>query len=204
LLLLPSLACDRPDEGAQAQAQALQAAAEELGAARAAFEADRAAAQAELAELRKAVDAANAKLDAMAVERGRPVAARESSSASGFPLFDGSETPTEDEAAAAAAVRCESETRCTIDRAYVETLAIDPTALMKQARIVPGMHDGTMPKALGLKNGDLVRSVDGKALTSMDETMKIFTELRHARTFTLELERRGSPLALTIEIVDGA
>jgi general secretion pathway protein C len=123
----------------------------------------------------------------------------------------------QDEAAAAAAVRCESETRCTIDRAYVETLAIDPTALMKQARIVPGMHDGTMqgyklygirrgslPKALGLKNGDLVRSVDGKALTSMDETMKIFTELRHARTFTLELERRGSPLALTIEIVDGA
>lgn len=228
LLLLVPLACDGASGGdqAQAQAQALQAAAEELGAARAAFEADRTAMQQELAALRKVVDGLDAKLDALAAERGRPVRPREplvpSEPSPVLPPLPDTEEPIMSEEdprsllapAIAAGVACESETRCTIDQAFVDAALANPASLAKQARIVPAMRDGvnagyklygirreSLPKALGLKNGDLIHTVNGHPLTTVDETMKLYTKLRDEKTFILEIERKGTPRRLTIEIV---
>lgn len=225
LLLLVPLACDGAGGGdqAQAQAQALQTAAEELGAARAAFEADRTTMQQELAALRTAVDGLAAKVDALAAERGRPERPLVPSDPSPLlpPLPDTEEPLMSEEdprsllaPAIAAGVACESETRCTIDQAFVDAALANPASLAKQARVVPAMRDGvtsgyklygirpgSLPKALGLKNGDLIRSVNGHPLTTLDETMKLYTKLRVEKTFILEIDRRGSPLTLTIEIV---
>jgi len=213
LLLAVPLACDRPDEAAQAQA--LQAATEELAAARTAFEADRAAMKEELAALRESVDAVNAKLELLAALRpARSVETAE------LPLLPPLGEPTPriefDDAALAAAVRCESETRCTIDHAFLETLRINPGSLARQARIVPKQTDGTIEgfklygirpgsvfKAVGIKNGDLVRSVNGMALGSMEKLLEVFAKLRHATTYTFELDRRGTPLTLTIDVIGG-
>lgn len=229
LLLLVPLACDRADGGdqAQAQAQALQTAAEELGAARAAFEADRTAMQQELAALRKAVDGLDAKLDALTAEQGRPVQPHEplvppDRSLLLTPLPDAEEPLMSEEdprsllaPAIAAGVACESETRCTIDQVFIDTALANPASLTKQARIVPAVRDGvttgyklygirpgSLPKALGLKNGDLVLSVNGHPLASMDEAMKLYTTLRRAKRFDVGIERKGTPFTLTIEIVD--
>jgi hypothetical protein len=219
LLLLMPLACARADESTQA----LQTATEELQAARAAFEADQGGLRQELAELRKSVDATNARLDALAAERRRPVPRPEptDSSSRGFPLLSGSESvegptipTTEFSPEIAAAVRCESAERCTIDRAFVETLAINPASLAKQARVVPSMRDevlqgykfygirrGSLPQALGIKNGDLIRSINGYALASIDKVLELYTKLRHESTFVIVIDRRGAPFTLTVEIV---
>jgi PDZ domain len=214
LLLLVPLACDRTEADAPAESPALQQATEELAAARTAFAADQAATRQALAELKKAVDATNAKLDALAAERGQPVRAPTPVPTDPLMSVDGALEPLEDPLAAS--VRCASETRCTVDRVLFDTLARDPTMLVKQARIVPsqldgvvqgyklyGIRRGSLPKALGLKNGDLVRSINGKALGSLDEVMKLLTKLRSETTFTLGIERKGTPLTLTVEVVDG-
>lgn len=213
LVLALPLACDRADEGAEARDQALRAATDELAAARAAFEADRAAMQQELAALRKAVESVDGKLDALAAERPRPPSTRSPVDLSGA----GIPPPvpvSELEASIAAAVRCESEVRCTIEQSFVDTLLANPTSLARQARIVPAVRDGatlgfklyalrrgSLPKALGFENGDLVRSINGHAFSSMEHAIEAYAKLRHEKTFTVELERRGAPVTLTLEIV---
>ena len=112
-------------------------------------------------------------------------------------------------------VRCDVDGKCKILRASFEELFTSPSAFVRQARIVPSQLDGviqgyklygirraSLPKALGFKNGDLVRSIDGKPLGSMDEVMKLFTELRKASKYELVVERKGVPLTLTLELVE--
>lgn len=224
LFLVVPLACARPEEGAgaQAQVQALQAATEALTAARTTFEADRTTMQQELAALREAVDAANAKLEVlelltMSRPQPRPAPPGEDIDVA-LPSDPAVSRVVEDPAALAAAVRCETEARCTVERSYLETLLINPGGLAKQARLVPknddegrmlglklyGIRPGSFFKALGFKNGDMVRSINGHALGSMEQTLELYTKLRREKTYTLELERRGGPFTLTIEIVGGA
>lgn len=112
-------------------------------------------------------------------------------------------------------VRCESDGQCKVQRAYLEGLLSNPATATRQARIVPteragvtlgyklyGIRRGSLPKAVGLKNGDLVRSINGKPLSSLDEVMKLFTELRKSTRYDLEIDRRGVPLTLTLELVE--
>jgi hypothetical protein len=225
LVLAVPLACTQAAEGGQAGAEALRAVTEELAAARAAFEADRAAMQQELAELRKAV----AGIDARLAERagGRvpvpsPVSPEPSPLRSGpLPMPEPAELAMSLDPSVpgvdplAGKVRCETDGQCEIQRVYFEGLFADPMAFLKQARIVPSMRDdvhqgyklyglrrGSLPKALGLKNGDLVRSINGKPLGSMDEAMKLFTELRGQTKYDVEIERKGVLLTLTLAIVE--
>jgi general secretion pathway protein C len=217
LLVVLGLACDRPppstEAHTEAHTEALQAATAELAAARAAFEADRGAVQQELAALRKAVEATETKLAAVALERRIPADPDElalSGTAEELvePRID------EDLAALAAAVRCESESRCTVERSFLETLAINPGGLVKQARIVPKFTDGRMEgiklygirrtsifRALGIKNGDLVRSVNGHAIDSTESMLELYGKLRRAKTFTVAMERKGGPFTLTVDVV---
>jgi general secretion pathway protein C len=219
LSLVALLACDRAAEGEQAAA--LQAATAELAAARAAFESDRAAMQQELAALRKAVDDIDAKLAAQAATSDRSVPStaaprREPSPEALSMSLDSGSPSTPEEDPLSSLVRCASPERCKIERAFWNDLRHAPERLMKQARVVPkpprdgrpqgfklyGIRRGSLPKAVGLENGDLVRSVNGKALGSLDDTMAILSKLGDEDTFTLELERRGTPLTLTLEVVD--
>jgi hypothetical protein len=228
LVLALPLACTQAGAGGPADAEALRAVTEELVAARAAFEADRAAMQQELAELRKAVAGIDAKLAERAERRvpvPSPVRPEPASLTPGpLPMPDPAELAMSIDPSLpsvpgvdplAGKVRCETDGRCKLQRAYLESLFADPMVLLKQARIVPSMRDdvhqgyklyglrrGSLPKAVGLKNGDLVRSIDGKPLGSMDETMKLFTELRRQTKYDLEIERKGVLLTLTLEIVE--
>lgn len=217
------LACARADEAepAGADAQALQAATAELAAARAAWEADRAATTKELAELRKAVDETNAKLATLAAERSPPIPVPGPvdpyyvpPEAEALPMSVDPGVATPDETLAAF-VRCETESRCKVEKAWFEAMMVNPAALAKQARLVPklegektlgiklyGIRRGSLPKALELKNGDLVKSINGYPMGSMEKMLEAFTKLRRATTFTLEIERKGVSLTHTVEIVE--
>ncbi len=117
--------------------------------------------------------------------------------------------------AAESAIRCAAET-CTVDRGFVRRAIAEPELLARQARVVPAIKDGvaqgfklygirrgSLPKLFGMKNGDLVRSVNGSSLNSLDQAMAAYEAHKGADKFVIDLERKGKPVALTIELVDG-
>ena len=108
-------------------------------------------------------------------------------------------------------VECEPG-RCTFSRAAFEDVLANPAALAKSARIVPAIRDGethgfkfygirrgSLPKAIGMKNGDLVTSVNGEEMNSLDQAMALYTKLRRAKTIELMIERKGKRHTLMLE-----
>ncbi len=102
---------------------------------------------------------------------------------------------------------------CRIDRALVDELVDNPALLAKQARIVPHQRDGvtvgykfygirrdTLPKLLGIHNGDTLTGVDGDPIDSIDDAMALYSTLRKAKRFELDMQRKGSPYSLKIVI----
>lgn len=105
-----------------------------------------------------------------------------------------------------------SKIECRFDRALLDELLADPSIVSKQARVVPSMRDGktegfklygvrpgSVPKLLGFKNGDLVESVNGEVLNSVDQALSLYTKFRDTTTLKLGLVRKGAPLTMTIE-----
>lgn len=74
--------------------------------------------------------------------------------------------------------------------------------LLQQARAVPYFKDGKSvglrlfalkPESLftkiGLKNGDILKNINGSSLADLSQALKLFEDLKQERNFTLELER---------------
>lgn len=112
------------------------------------------------------------------------------------------------------AISCDKDfTSCTVDKAFVEKLLAKPAQLTKQARIVPAVRDGetkgykfygirpgSLPKLLGMKNGDLLTSVNGQQLESLDQAMDLYTKLRRASHLSVTIERKGKQVQKEIDI----
>jgi general secretion pathway protein C len=110
------------------------------------------------------------------------------------------------------AIDCKGE-NCTVDREFVEQILNNPGMLAKQARVVPAIKDGetrgfkfygirpgSLPKLLGLKNGDLLTSVNGNELKSLDQAMGLYTKLRRASHLSVTLERKGKTIQKEVDI----
>ena len=89
----------------------------------------------------------------------------------------------------------------------------DPSALAKSARIIPSMRDGVVEgyklygirrssilKALGFNNGDMVKSINGRELTSAEDALDMYADLRKAKTLEFEIVRKGARHTLEITI----
>lgn len=64
-------------------------------------------------------------------------------------------------------------------------------------RVYPG-RDRRQFTALGLRPGDLVKDIDGQALTDPAQAMKIFQELGTANEVSVTIERDGRPQSLVL------
>ncbi|MBK7830451.1 type II secretion system protein GspC [Nannocystis sp.] len=111
------------------------------------------------------------------------------------------------------AIKCDSENSCTIDRTWLEGVLSNPLALTKQARMMPSVKDGetrgfkfygirpgSLPKLLNIKNGDLITSVNGTDLKSVDGAMSLYTKLRRASNLQITIERKGETINKEITI----
>jgi hypothetical protein len=111
------------------------------------------------------------------------------------------------------AIKCDSENSCTIDRVWLEGVLSNPLALTKQARMMPSVKDGetrgfkfygirpgSLPKLLNIKNGDLITSVNGTDLKSVDGAMSLYTKLRRASNLQITIERKGETINKEITI----
>lgn len=83
--------------------------------------------------------------------------------------------------------------------------ARDPSDLVGTELIaVLGEHDGirrgTLPKLLGLENGDMITEINGQSLTSIDKVMSKYTKLRRASRLEVEIVRRGKSMTKEIQI----
>jgi len=112
---------------------------------------------------------------------------------------------------AADAINCPNENLCIVERAFVESLLSNPAALAKQARIVPakdgevgfkfyGIRRGSLPKLIGLKNGDKLVAVNGEELAGIDQAMGLYTKLRRASNLSVTIERKGKTINKEIQI----
>jgi general secretion pathway protein C len=108
---------------------------------------------------------------------------------------------------AADAIDCKGD-HCRVDRAFVEQLLANPGALTKQARISPsksgfkfyGVRPDSLPKLLGMRNGDTLTHVNGTPLRSLDQAMGLYTKLRRASHLSVTLERKGKSVQKEIDI----
>jgi len=92
----------------------------------------------------------------------------------------------------------------TLDRSMVAQSLDNMNELISQVRVRPhykdGQADGLMlsqvkPNSIftkmGLRNGDIIQGVDGEPITSPDEIMELYEELKSGSSVSLQIGRRG-------------
>lgn len=122
----------------------------------------------------------------------------------------GSETEYKPIPGTAEAIHCESETRCTIDAAFIDRLAEDPLVLSGEAVALPTqglserglalsqVRSGSIPAELGLREGDVLISLNGTNLASLAAPRALADALANTNEATLVYERASQRRTLTI------
>jgi general secretion pathway protein C len=95
----------------------------------------------------------------------------------------------------------------------VDAILANPSAVATSARIVPttqngkpiglkvyAIRPGKLWARLGLKNGDLVRAINGTALSSPDNALEVYSSLRTASALTIDITRGGKSVVLNYTI----
>ena len=76
-----------------------------------------------------------------------------------------------------------------IDRQMLNKQLADLTQLGMQARV--GVRPKSLYRAIGIRSGDIIRSINGSAINSPNKAMELFTQLRSSSSIKMEVERRG-------------
>jgi len=100
-----------------------------------------------------------------------------------------------------------------IDRKMLDTQLADLSKLGSQARIVPnyrggkyqgfklvGVRPGSLYRSIGIRSGDVIKSINGKAIDSPNKAIELFEKLKNSTSIELDFERRGQPKTLNYSI----
>jgi general secretion pathway protein C len=120
-----------------------------------------------------------------------------------------------DAGSASAGVTKVGPNRYRIDRAAMRRHLSDATTLARGARIVPNYQNGrangfklfsirpaSLYAVVGLQNGDIVVKINGHAITTPDQALAVYTQLRTASKISVELRRRGRTVVMRYAIVE--
>src|SRR3990170_507337 len=96
-------------------------------------------------------------------------------------------------------VREVSEGVYEVDQKMLEEALSDPNQLMTQARAIPqddglkffAIRPNSVFFKIGLRNGDVLRSINDVKLDNIENAFSIFEELRGQTHFSMDLSRRG-------------
>jgi general secretion pathway protein C len=102
-------------------------------------------------------------------------------------------------------VRSQPPTTITLDRRLVSRSLENMNRLISQVRVRPHFKDGeadglmlsqVKPNSffsrMGLRNGDIIQGVDEEAITSPDDIMDLYEELKSGSSVSLQISRRGT------------
>ena len=95
-----------------------------------------------------------------------------------------------------------------VSRADLEGALADFAALVAGVRAsfsasgvaVQEVRAGTIFQRAGLRTGDVISSVDGVRLRSIDDAANLYARASTARAFTAQIVRAGKPLTLRVVI----
>jgi S1-C subfamily serine protease len=116
-------------------------------------------------------------------------------------------------AAALDAIKEVDDNTYEIPRSTVDLVLANPMAVGKGARVVPAIKNGqpegfklyairpsSLYAKLGFNNGDTLHAINGFELTSADKALEVYTKIRTADDFVVEITRRGRPMTLSYSI----
>lgn len=94
--------------------------------------------------------------------------------------------------------------RYEVDRAMLDEQLADLDNIVRQARVIPhyrqgkpvgfkvvGIRSNSIFRHLGLKSGDVLKSVGGEELTSINKALGLFEQLKSSNNVNLDIERLG-------------
>jgi general secretion pathway protein C len=106
-----------------------------------------------------------------------------------------------------------SDTRFNIQRSLVDKVLANQGAIMKTARVIPHEEDGrvvgvrlygirrtSLLGRLGIRNGDMLRTINGFDMTSPDSALEAYTRLRSADKLTLAVKRQNKDMTIEYNI----
>jgi general secretion pathway protein C len=110
-------------------------------------------------------------------------------------------------------IQAVSPTEYNIDRGVVDKILENQAELMKQARIVPvqengrvvgvrllGVRQDALLGVLGMKNGDVLKTINGFEMGSPEKALEAYARLRTADKLTVQIERDGKTVNLDYNI----
>ncbi|MEJ2098340.1 MAG: PDZ domain-containing protein, partial [Desulfobacterales bacterium] len=101
----------------------------------------------------------------------------------------------------------------TLQSDQIESAMNNLDQLMDQAQIRPHIEDGrpsgisitgikpnTVFRKMRLRNGDIITGVNGSPIETVEDAMKIFSDLRSTSELQVEIKRRGQKRILNYKI----
>jgi general secretion pathway protein C len=123
------------------------------------------------------------------------------------------EKPRVSEADLEQGIRCAEAGRCTIERTLIDKLLANTNSLAATVRIVPSMVDnkpegfkvyairpGSVWARIGLLNGDTIQTINGFDVSSPENALLAYTQLRDANELAVRIVRRGAAQTLEYQI----
>ena len=107
---------------------------------------------------------------------------------------------------AAEPIRRLDDKHAVIPRATADKLLADPSQLGAEVKEVPGgftivvIPAGSPLVQLGFRAGDTIRGVNGMEVSTPASALGIYTQLKSTTRFTIDLDRAGESMQLTLEI----
>lgn len=111
-----------------------------------------------------------------------------------------------------------SDNEFVIQREAIEQTLSNLNSIVTQARVIPNFSTGEggekvvdgfriyriQPRSifqfLGLRNGDVIKSINGEKMDSVEKGIKLLQDLRNETRFSLNIERQRSPLEISYEV----
>lgn len=106
-----------------------------------------------------------------------------------------------------------TDTKFNIERSLVDKALANQGSLMKTARVIPhdengrvvgvklyGIRRNSLLGRLGVRNGDMLRTINGFSMTSPDTALEAYSRLRTADKLTLAVKRQNNEMTIEYNI----
>ncbi|HSK02534.1 MAG TPA: PDZ domain-containing protein [Kofleriaceae bacterium] len=107
-------------------------------------------------------------------------------------------------------IRRLDDTRYEVPRSTIARVFAAPATHAGGARALPArrttgfrvyaIRPGTLAYESGIKSGDTIRAINGNGVGSIQEVVDLYPQIKDAREWRIDLERRGKPMLITIAI----
>lgn len=105
--------------------------------------------------------------------------------------------------------------RWSFSRDELTKVVSSPNELLAQVKVTPyleagqvrgfrldDVQKGSLAESLGVRDGDVIRKVEGQELDGIERAIQIYKEAKDKPMIRIEVERDGRPVTLTYEIKD--